>query len=145
MPSVYCHPIVVPDLAIDDLNHANNAAYVGWMQEAAKAHSAANGWPSERYLRDAAGWVVKAHSIEYLAPAYAGDRITIRTWVSKISRVVSWRRFEFVRAEDDGLLVRAETKWAYVDFGSLRPRPIPQAFRQDFDVLDDEQARRLFE
>jgi len=58
MPAIFEHEIVVLDDVIDELNHANNAAYVGWMQEAAMAHSTANGWPAERYHQENAVTVV---------------------------------------------------------------------------------------
>jgi acyl-CoA thioester hydrolase len=142
MPAIFEHTVLVTDGVIDDLNHANNAAYVGWMQEAAMAHSTANGWPAERYHQENAGWVVKSHSIDYLAPAFLGNQIAIRTWVSKMRKVVSWRRYDFVRMEDSQTLVRAETKWAYVDFKTLKPRQVPVVFLEDFVVVDEENLQR---
>ena len=41
--------IVVPESAIDRNGHVNNVRYVQWMQDAAEAHSASLGWPTERY------------------------------------------------------------------------------------------------
>ncbi len=49
MPEIYSYSHVVEPAEIDDLGHANNVAYVAWLQAAAVAHSAAQGWPSERY------------------------------------------------------------------------------------------------
>jgi len=144
MPAIYEHAIVVTRAEIDNLDHANNGAFVVWMQEAAMAHSAANGWPPDRYHQDHAGWVVRSHSIEYLSPAYLGNQIAIRTWVSRMRRVVSWRRYDFVREEDGVTLVRAETKWAYIDFATLKPLQIPSILLDDFDIVDEEQTGRLF-
>jgi len=38
------------------------------------------GWTTAQHLESGSGWVVRAHQIEYLQPAFAGDRITVRTW-----------------------------------------------------------------
>ena len=49
-----------------------------WIQQVAVAHwdSAAN--PAHK---DAYFWVVVRHEIDYLRPAFEGDRITARTWI----------------------------------------------------------------
>ncbi len=45
MPAIYEHPHTVGSDEIDPQGHANNVAYVQWLQSAAVAHSAAQGWP----------------------------------------------------------------------------------------------------
>ncbi len=49
MPAIleWTHTVVEHDL--DGLGHANNISYLKWMQSAALAHSAAQGWPVEAY------------------------------------------------------------------------------------------------
>ena len=80
--------VVIAD-EIDRLGHVNNLAYLAWMQAAALAHSAAQGWPPERYEQLGAGWVVRSHEIKYLQSAYEGERIVVRTWVADMSKVGS--------------------------------------------------------
>ena len=100
MPAIleWTHTVVEHDL--DGLGHANNISYLKWMQSAALAHSAAQGWPVEAYA--ARGWVVRSHFIEYLAPAMLGDTILIRTWVADMGKVTSRRRFLILRGESKG-------------------------------------------
>jgi acyl-CoA thioester hydrolase len=82
MPVIFeCHRGVRDD-EIDAQGHTNSVCYVAWMQDAALAHSAAQGWPAEAYQRLSMGWVVRSHAIEYHQPALVGDRIVVRTWVS---------------------------------------------------------------
>ena len=50
MHRIFRQEIAVTNEAIDEFGHVNNQRYVAWMQEVARAHSAANGWPMERYL-----------------------------------------------------------------------------------------------
>jgi acyl-CoA thioester hydrolase len=75
MPRIHAYPITVPPQSIDALDHVNNQEYVRWMQEAAIAHSEAQGWPVERYVARGQGWLVRRHTVAYLRPAFAGDAL----------------------------------------------------------------------
>jgi acyl-CoA thioester hydrolase len=85
MSRIFRHDLTVTDEATDEFGHVNNQRYVAWMQEVATAHSAANGWPMARYLKIGAAGVVRSHFIEYLRPAFAGERIEIFTWASSLA------------------------------------------------------------
>jgi acyl-CoA thioester hydrolase len=125
MPEVfeYRHTVAVDE--IDVQGHANNVCYVAWLQAAALAHSAAEGWPAERYTALGRGWVVRSHSIEYHAPALAGNDIAVFTWVATMQKVTSVRRYRIVRRSDGMLLATAETRWAFVDYATGQPVRIP--------------------
>lgn len=135
-PDVFLYEHRVMPEEIDALGHANNIAYVQWMQDAAVAHSAALGWPGERYLEYGAGWVVRSHHIEYLSPAKAGDVIVVRTWVATMERTRSLRKYEIVRKSDGKLLARAETLWAFIDFATGAVRRIPPEIAQAFPLRE---------
>lgn len=132
----YLHT-VSPDEA-DVLGHANNVAYVEWMQRAALAHSAALGWPWQRYKDSGAGWVVRCHRIEYRQPAMPGDEIVVETWVATMQRVTSIRRYRIRRIADGQLLAHAETKWAFINFSTGQPVRIPADISNAFNVIDHE-------
>jgi acyl-CoA thioester hydrolase len=128
---VYCDTLVVPEDAIDGNGHVNNVTYVQWMQDVAVAHFRSVGGVD--VMERAGGtWVVRSHQIEYLRPAYRGDRIEVRTWVVDYGRVRSHRRYEFVRQADGETLSRGETEWVFVDAETGRPRSIPQGIRDVF-------------
>jgi acyl-CoA thioester hydrolase len=137
MPEIYEHHHTVRQDEIDGQGHANNVVYVRWMQDAAVAHSAAQGWPGERYALAGFGWVVRWHRIEYLQPALAGDQLLICTWVATMQKVMSLRRYRFVRAGDQALLGTAETMWAFIDYATARPARILPAVAAAFTVVDD--------
>jgi acyl-CoA thioester hydrolase len=126
---------VAPD-AIDALGHANNREYLRWMEEAAMAHSAAQGWPMERYLALAAAWVVRSHYVQYLRPAFENEPIAVLTWVAGFERWTSRRRYLIQR--DRRAIARAETDWAFVDLATGRPREVPVALRDAFEVVSDD-------
>ena len=106
MPEVFEYRRVVGDDEIDELGHANNVAYVAWLQAAAVAHSTAQGWPGTRYRQLGQGWVVRSHTIEYLQPAFAGDPLVVRTSVATMKKVTSLRRYHILRESDEQLLAR---------------------------------------
>ena len=123
----------VPGDAIDANDHVYNVAYVAWMQEAAVRHFESAGGNA---LMAAAGatWVVRSHHVEYLRPATRGERVRVRTWVEDFRRVMSKRRYEFVRATDGTVLARGETEWVFVDAVSGRPKSIPAEIQQLFNA-----------
>ena len=97
MPAVFEFPLRVSEADLDGvIRHVNNLVYLKWMQSAAVAHSAVQGWTAERYQELGAGWVVRSHHIEYLRAAFANDEIIVRTWVANLKKVTSLRRFEIV-------------------------------------------------
>ena len=130
----------VPEEAIDGLGHVNNREYLGWMQEVATAHSAARGWPEERYLESGATWVVRSHFVEYLRPAVLGDRLVVHTWVHTMEGSSSARRYLFLRERDGARIARAETLWVFVQLPDGRPRRIPADLRAAFPLVEDRQV-----
>ena len=121
---VYTRSFTIPSEAIDENGHVNNVAYVQWMQDIAVEHYASIGGIEAQ--GSSATWVVREHKIEYFLPAFAGEKIEIKTWVENIRRVRSLRKYEFVRKSDGRILVQGETDWVFVNAKSGRPLPIPE-------------------
>lgn len=130
---VYTYEVSVPDSAIDANGHANNVEFVRWMQEAAVSHADAAGCTAAT-KEAGATWVVRSHQIEYLKPAFSGDRIHVRTWVADLRRAFSQRRYEFVRAGTDQVLARGQTDWVFVDTGTGKPKRIPESVIGVFEI-----------
>jgi acyl-CoA thioester hydrolase len=130
-PALHREEFVVPENAIDRNGHVNNVAFVQWMQDVATRHFDTGGGTE---LMEAAGgtWVARSHHIEYLAPAFAGERLQALTWIVDFSRVRSLRRYQFRRAADGKLLVRGETDWVFVSAKTGRPCSIPEEIKRAF-------------
>jgi acyl-CoA thioester hydrolase len=137
MTDSFDYPHTVTADEIDELGHANNVAFVAWMQAAAVAHSAALGWTPERYLELGMGWVARRHEIEYLRPALAGDELIVETHVADMKKVTSRRVYRILRRSDGELLARAETDWAFVNYATGRPTRIPAEIAGAFPVRGD--------
>jgi acyl-CoA thioester hydrolase len=128
--------ITVSPAAVDENGHVNNVQYVQWMQDIAVQHyTHMGGLTLTRAI--GATWVVRSHQVEYLRPAYLGEKIEARTWVVNVRRVRSLRRYEFVRISDGSILVRGATDWVFVDAQSGNLRPIPPNIAQAFSLLPD--------
>ena len=120
MGAVYRHQLEVPNAAIDRNNHVNNVQYVQWMQDAAVLHSDAVGSTAATETTGAT-WVARSHRIEYLRPAFAGERIVVLTWVADFRRVPSLRKYRLVRLPGGEILAHGETDWVFVDATEAAP------------------------
>ena len=139
MPRIFVRDFTVPEAAIDVNHHVHHLEYLRWMQDIAIEHSAARGWPQERYQAARVAWVVRLHSIEYLRPAFAGDALSLLTWVADLRPRSSLRKYLAWRGSDRQILVRAETLWVLVDVGTGRARAIPEELRSSFEVVSDQE------
>ena len=125
--------ITVSASVIDGNGHANNVAYVQWMQDIAVEHYASiHGVEAQG---ENSTWVVREHKIEYLLPAFEGEEIEIQTWIADVRRVRSLRCYKFVRRSDASLLVRGETNWVFVDAKTGAPRAIPLSVASIMPIL----------
>lgn len=136
---VFRHRFFVPPEAEDANGHVNNVLYVQWMQDVAIRHSDSVGG-DEAIRAVGATWVVRAHQIEYLSPAFAGDLIEASTWVSSIERVRSIRQYRFRRERDARLLARGVTEWVFVSALTGRPVAIPEGVRKCFALPTGSEA-----
>ncbi len=134
MPKIFSQQISVEKHHTDINRHVNNVQYVQWMQDVAIAHSTAQGWDMEAYVRIGGGWVVRAHHIEYLAPLFVGDTVEIRTWVASMGSSSSERRYTFIHAETGKIAARASTQWVFIDMKSGKVRPVDDQVREHFEI-----------
>jgi acyl-CoA thioester hydrolase len=137
VPRILVRDFTVPGAAIDVNHHVNHLEYLRWMQDIAIEHSAARGWPQERYQAARIAWVVRSHSIEYLRPAFAGDALSLVTWVADLRARSSLRKYLVWRASDRRILAEAGTRWVLVDAGTGRARVIPRELGSSFEVVSD--------
>ncbi len=139
MPAIFEFPHTVQSHEIDGQGHVNNVEYLRWLQDAAVAHSAAQGWTTERYQAAGAVFVVRSHLIEYLQPAFVGDEIKVVTWVSTFGKITSLRKYLIVRPSDNTVLVRAQTNWAFISWPQRTPRRCPPELVAAFELVAESQ------
>lgn len=139
MSAIYRYDFTVPASAIDENGHLNNVEYVRWMQAAAIAHANHTACTRETNAVGAT-WVVRAHRVEYLRPAFEGEEIAILTWISSIRKVRSQRKYKFIRICDQTVLATCETDWVFVDAQKGTPLAIPLAVASAFEIVPDDIA-----
>ena len=136
--SIYTQPITVGHDDIDMQRRVSNLRFVAWMQDVAVAHSAACGWPMERYEAIGQGWVVRQHTITYKRPAFLGDVITAATWIAAYASRRSVRRYAFWNGKEKTLLAEAETQWVFIDMISGKPVTVPDDLQASFPIVDED-------
>ncbi|HET9024616.1 MAG TPA: acyl-CoA thioesterase [Burkholderiaceae bacterium] len=143
MPRIFHKSLVVAPDSIDAVGHVNNREYLRWMEDIAVEHSAAQGWPMERYFEGGNAWVAATHFLEYLRPTFAGDTLDIHTWIATWDRRTSIRRYAVTRQRK--LVARGETCWTFVELATGRACDLPAAVTQAFIVVaeDDDELRSL--
>jgi acyl-CoA thioester hydrolase len=116
---------------IDEQNHVNNTVYLRWVQEVATAHWRAI---ASSEAKEATGWVVLRHEIDYKAAACLGDEVVLRTWVGKATRLTFERFTEIRRSADGQLLSKARTLWCPISAQTGRPVRVPAEVREHFSI-----------
>jgi acyl-CoA thioester hydrolase len=137
MSSIFQFDIEVTAQDVDRNGHVNNVVYIQWMQDAAIAHARTSGC-TKASQEVGATWVVRTHHIEYLMPAFAGEKITVLTWPANFQRVRSLRKYKFVRANDQAVIARAETDWVFINAKTGRPQSIPDTVRNTLPIVPKE-------
>jgi acyl-CoA thioester hydrolase len=116
---------------IDEQNHVNNTVYLRWVQDVATAHWQA---VASSEAQKTIGWVVLRHEIDYKIPAALGDKIVLRTWVGKATRLTFERFTEIRRNNDEQLLSKARTLWCPINAQTGRPMRVPAEVRAQFST-----------
>jgi acyl-CoA thioester hydrolase len=87
-------------------------------------------------------FVLRAVTVEYLAPAVFDDEIEVFVRVARIGNTSATYEFCAFRATDDRLLVRATQTLVLVDLDERRARPIPEEFRETIRGYEGQDVER---
>ena len=118
---------------IDEYRHVNNAAYMRWLDRCAWAHSTALGLSIEDCQRIDRGMAVRSSQLDYLAPAFLDDEITIGTWIiHNDGKLRCTRRFQVVAAATGKTLLRATTEYVCLVLSTGRPSRMPPEFLERY-------------
>ncbi|MGV3618496.1 MAG: acyl-CoA thioesterase [Fimbriimonas sp.] len=122
--------LVVHSDDIDELDHVNNAVYLQYVEQVARAHSDSLGFTVEYFLSADAVPVVRRHEVIYHLPAHDGDNLRVHTRVKSMKGVRAVRHTTITR---EGVpIVDAETEWVWVEPKRMRPIRIPENVRAAF-------------
>ena len=120
---------------IDRLGHVNNVIYVQWMQDVASAHIKTLGLGVQEYLKLKHAMVAVEHHVQYRKAALEGEELILRTWLSDLNALYSFRQYAFYRPQDKSLLFMGNTQWACVEIATGRPKRMSPTFTQAYQPL----------
>ncbi len=109
--------------------HANNVQIVGWIDRMAELHHDATGAPRAVMHAQGRMWFVARHEVDYLAEAFAGDRLGGATWVGSLGRTSLNRESVIWNLDTGRVICRAKSRWAHIDLATRRPSRAPHAER----------------
>ncbi|MVN89332.1 acyl-CoA thioesterase [Deinococcus sp. HMF7620] len=115
---------------LDDLAHVNNTVYLAWCERVARDHALHLGMGTQALLEAGAVPVARQHVIDYHRPAVLGDRVRVRTALTRHAGVRSVRAYALDRINPgdppEGVrLAECQTEWVWVDPVSGRPKRAP--------------------
>ena len=84
-------------------------------------------------------FVMRATSIEYLAPAVFDDEIDVYVRLARLGRTSATFECAAYRVPDDVLLVTATQTLVLVDLDERRPVPIPEPYRERVRAFEGEE------
>jgi acyl-CoA thioester hydrolase len=123
---------------LDSNGHVNNAVYLAYAEEVATRHAEELGFGRDWTLAQGGTWVVRRHSITYLAPATAGDCIELTTELVSMrgARGIRRTRMRILREPGASIPVAdVETEWVWLRASDMRPTRVPPEMAAGFDAL----------
>ena len=129
---IFEHAFIVDEKPENYLRHVNNLRYLEWFIDTAIKHADFLGWGMDACKMINLAWVAKSHQIEYISPAYQGDRLHIQTWIDKVTPARITRCYECKRGKQ--LVAKASTVWVLVDYENGKPRALPRHMREKFSL-----------
>lgn len=128
-PTPFLFDLLVSINDIDSYGHVNNAVYVRWLDECARAHSRASGIDLDNAQAIGMGMAVHESRIKYHSAAYLDDKLTIGEWVTHNDKKLRARReFQIIRESDQTLLITAEIDYICINLSSGRASRMPPKF-----------------
>ena len=127
-PNPHTMAVRVEDGHIDLMRHTNNIVYLQWLEAVAWSHSQSLGLGPAEYEALGHGMVVRQHELNYLQATRLGERILLATWLVKVDRLSTWRRYQFIRLDDGETVFRGGTHFVCVDIAEGRLRRMPPEF-----------------
>ncbi len=139
LANVHVMEFVVPAESIDVMGHVNNTEYLRFMEQIAWDHTTVLGLGWDLYQKLNRAMVARRTEVDYLAPAFEGEKLVIGTWiVENDERLSITRRYQIIRESDGVTLLRGRTKWVCVALDSGKPRRMPAEFIKGYRTTASE-------
>lgn len=117
---------------IDMEGHANNAAYVGYLEDLSTQVGRHYGWPMQRLIDSGTIIILRQLRLIYHQPAYMDEEVDIQAWLSDMRRVSVVRHYRMERVGDGALLAQARGLWVSFDLHKQRLTSVPRDMMDAF-------------
>ncbi len=101
---------------VDSIAHVNNAVYLDIASQAVLDALEGAGWPLDRMVAAGSVPLLVRADLEYLEGARYGERLDTATWFSWAPEALDAHQ-RIARAGEERPLVRATTRWRWIDAG----------------------------
>ena len=119
---------------IDELEHVNNAVYLRYIEDCARAHAEVRGLDLAGFKAAGTLPMIREHKLTYYAQAKLGDTLNVSTEILELSGPKAVRRSQVRHVDGKGaLLVEAYTLWVWISPTTGRPVRVPEVVRASFD------------
>lgn len=115
--------------------HVSNVEYLRWIDCISDLHGISCGQSRQQLLAQERMWFVSRHEIDYLAEAFAGDRLGCATWFSRFGRTTLQRETLIWNRDRHVAVCRASSRWVFMDLKSRKPTRIEDAQVKSFQLL----------
>jgi len=115
--------------------HVSNVEYLRWIDCISDLHGISCGQSRQKLLAQERMWFVSRHEIDYLAEAFAGDRLGCATWFSRFGRTTLQRETLIWNRDRHVAVCRASSRWVFMDLKSRKPTRIEDAQVKSFQLL----------
>lgn len=130
--------VKVPSSSIDSYGHVNNAEYLKWLDDCARAHSLELGIDCDQAIDFGFGMAVRESQLQYIVAAHLDDELRVGTWiVENDERLRISREFQIMRVSDQRTLVRGQLNYVCINLASGRPVKMPAEFQQAYRITID--------
>lgn len=121
---------------LDLFGHVNNARYLEFLEEGRWAYAEESLDVAEWQRRGLAFSIVNIN-INYRRPAFMGETLELRTWVSNVGNASATIRQEIVLSGTETRVADADVTFVMVDAKTNKPQPITGDVRAAFEATRD--------
>jgi acyl-CoA thioester hydrolase len=133
MTPIFRHTLEVRFRDCDPMGHANNAAYLTYLEQARfKCWQSLWGLSVSEWPGETPGVILARAEIDYKIPARFGDLLEVRIGLAGIGRTSFSLDYE-IADRQQRIVATARTVQVMFDYQTSQPVPVPAAIREQFE------------
>ncbi len=134
-PNVTTLEFTVRSYEIGHNNTLLHGTIMNYLEEMAVQASSRAGYDNNWFDTHGYLWLIRKWYVRFEQPAYYGDRLLGKSWISDMKRVQSHREYELWRG--DNRIVRARANWVFVDRNRGRPARLLESFVDNYGPMQN--------